>query len=69
MCLAIPGKIIHIEKDIATIDYGSEKRQAKIIVGDFKPGDFVIVQGKIVIEKVPVEQVKGWLDVVRQSGA
>ena len=69
MCLAIPGKIVSIEKDVATIDYGSEKRKAKIIEGDFKKGDFVIVQGRIVIEKVPEEQVKGWLDVVRKSGA
>lgn len=69
MCLAIPGKIILIEGDVATVDYGSEKRKAKIIEGKFKKGDFVIVQGKIVIEKVPEEQVKGWLDVVRKSGA
>ena len=67
MCLAIPGKIITINKDTATVDYGSEKRQAKIIEGDFKVGDFVIVQGKIVIEKVPEEQVQGWLDVVKQN--
>ncbi|HLC73371.1 MAG TPA: HypC/HybG/HupF family hydrogenase formation chaperone [Candidatus Nanoarchaeia archaeon] len=31
MCLAIPGKIIEIKNDIALIDYGSEKRQAKIM--------------------------------------
>ncbi len=69
MCLAIPGKIVSIEKDVATVDYGSENRKAKIIEGDFKKGDFVIVQGKIIIEKVPEEQVQGWLDVVRKSGA
>ncbi len=67
MCLAIPGKIVAIEKDMATVDYGSEKRQAKIIVGDFKIGDFVIVQAKIVIEKVPPEQVSSWLELVKST--
>lgn len=60
MCLAIPGKIIEIRDNVAVIDYGSEKREARIVEGDFKIGDFVIVQGRIIIEKVPEEQVKGW---------
>ncbi len=67
MCLAIPGKIIRIEKDIAIVDYGSEKRQANMVVGDFSVGDFVIVQGKIVVEKVPAEQVQQWLDLLAES--
>lgn len=69
MCLAILGKIIAIEKDVATVDYGSEKRKAKIIVGNFKKGDFVIVQAKIVIEKVPKEQVNSWLELVKKTVA
>ena len=67
MCLAIPGKIVEIKKDVATIDYGSEKRNAKIVVGNYGIGDFVIVQGKIIIEKVPKEQVKGWLEIVDKT--
>ena len=67
MCLASPGKIIEIKNDIALIDYGSEKRQAKIIIGDFKINDYVIVQGKIIIEKVPEEQVQGWLNLLKNG--
>ena len=67
MCLAIPGKIIEIKNDIALIDYGSEKRQAKIIIGDFKVNDYVIVQGKIIIEKVPEEQVHAWLNLLKNG--
>ncbi|HLC65683.1 MAG TPA: HypC/HybG/HupF family hydrogenase formation chaperone [Candidatus Nanoarchaeia archaeon] len=69
MCLAIPGKIIAVKGKTATIDYGSEKRKATIVVGDYKSGDYVIVQGKIVIEKVPKSQVKGWLEMVKEDGA
>ncbi len=64
MCLAIPGKIISIENKTATVDYGSEKRLASIVVGDFAVGDFVVVQGKIVVERVPPEQVQQWLELL-----
>ena len=66
MCLAIPGKIIALSGKEATISYDSEnknQRQAKVEFGDFKPGDFVIVNAGIVIERVPAkEALKIWED-------
>ncbi len=53
MCLAIPGKIIEIEKDKAIVDYGKEKREGRIMSNEFKVDDYVIVQAGIVIQKVP----------------
>jgi len=38
MCLTIPGRIIKIEGDVTTWDYGSEKREARIVEGDFGVG-------------------------------
>jgi hydrogenase expression/formation protein HypC len=67
MCLAIPGKITEIKKDIATVDYGSEKRRAKIVQGKFKVGDYVIVQAKIVSEKVPEKKVTDWLSMLAEE--
>jgi hydrogenase expression/formation protein HypC len=67
MCLAIPGKITEIKKDIATVDYGSEKRTAKIVQGKFKVGDYVIVQAKIVSEKISEEQMKEWLKLAGET--
>jgi len=58
MCLAIPGKIIKIKGDLATIDYSGEKRVAKIIRGNYKVGDYCLVQAKMVLEKIPKKQVK-----------
>lgn len=65
MCLTIPGKIIKIEGNIATLDYGSEKRQVKIVEGNYKVGDFVLVQARIIVEKVPKKQMKGWLEILK----
>jgi len=69
MCLAIPGKVIEIKGENVVVDYGKEKREARIVEGSYKVGDFVIVQGKIVIEKVPEEQVKGWIELLERDGS
>ncbi|MEK6892226.1 MAG: HypC/HybG/HupF family hydrogenase formation chaperone [Nanoarchaeota archaeon] len=52
MCLAVPGKITEIKSEIATVDYGAEKRKGKLIGKNYKKGDYVIVQGGVVVQKV-----------------
>jgi hydrogenase expression/formation protein HypC len=52
MCLAYPGKIVEIKKDVATVDYKTEKRKAKLLEKKYKIGDYVIVQAGIVVQKV-----------------
>ena len=58
MCLAVPGKIIKINGSSATVDYGREKRTGKIIEKGCKKGDFVIVQGGIVVQKVSKKEAE-----------
>ena len=59
MCLALPGKIIKIEGEIATVDYGSLKREANItLVNDVKVGDYVLVHVGFAIEKVDEKRAK-----------
>ena len=64
MCLAIPGKIIKIEGDMATIQYPEEVRVAKIIEDDYKVGDFVFVSAQIVVQKLTekeaLESLEQW---------
>ena len=67
MCLAIPGKIIEIKEDGSCIvDYEVEKREAKIFTDDIGLGDYVIVSNKIVVLKVPLNQVKDYLNMVNK---
>ncbi len=66
MCLAIPGKIISIKENIAIIDYGTTKREAGILESDYKVGDYVLVQNKIVVKKVPENEVQSCLDVIKK---
>lgn len=59
MCLSIPGKIIKIEDEIATIDYQGETREASIVLKDnAEVGDWVIVSAKMVMEIVPEDEAQ-----------
>lgn len=64
MCLAIPGKVEKVEKGFAVIDYSGEKRKASSELVKVKPGDYVLVQAKFVVQKIPkqeaLEAIKLW---------
>ena len=53
MCLAIPGKIVKIdkEKEYASVDYGDgTKRQANISLVEANVGDYVLVHAGFAIQ-------------------
>jgi len=63
MCLAVPGKITKIKNGMATVDYGSEKRQASTSLKECKIGDWVIVSAKFVMQIIPEDEAKKVLAV------
>lgn len=67
MCLAVPGKIIEIKDRVATIDYDVEKRKAKIIEKGYEKGDYVIVQGGIVVQKIKKKEAVEALRLFKKS--
>ncbi len=73
MCLAVPGKVAELKDGgkIAVIDYGSEKREANNEFLRAKPGEWVLVQFRIAVEKVSEkeakESLKAWGDVQPES--
>tara|TARA_Y100000031_G_C8225327_1_gene388024 strand:+ start:129 stop:386 length:258 start_codon:yes stop_codon:yes gene_type:complete len=67
MCLAVPGKIIKITNDIATLDYGSELRTGKILDNTLKVGDYAIVQGGIIIQKIEKKEAEESLKLYNQA--
>ena len=60
MCLAIPGKVVELKDNgkIAVVDYGSERREADNSLVKAKPGDWVLVQFKMVVEKLSETEAK-----------
>jgi hydrogenase expression/formation protein HypC len=71
MCLAMPGKILKIDGDTATISYPGQKRQAKIIEGEYSVGDYVFVSAQIIVQKLPKEEalqsLKAWGEAFKNA--
>ncbi|MEA2036272.1 MAG: HypC/HybG/HupF family hydrogenase formation chaperone [Nanoarchaeota archaeon] len=71
MCLAIPGKVVEINGDFAIIEYGEEKREAKLLNPEIKVGDYVVVQNKLVLQKVEeqeaLESIKLWKQALKNE--
>jgi hydrogenase expression/formation protein HypC len=53
MCYAIPAKIIEINEDTATVDYGGVTKKTNIsLIENSKIGDYVLIHAGFAIEKL-----------------
>jgi hydrogenase expression/formation protein HypC len=72
MCLAIPGKVVSIEGNIAVIDFGGVQRETNISLVEVKPGDYVIVHAGFAIQTVDeldaMETIKLWEELLASQG-
>ncbi|WP_042696936.1 HypC/HybG/HupF family hydrogenase formation chaperone [Thermococcus sp. PK] len=70
MCLAMPAKVVEIKDNVAIVDFGGVRREARIdFVKDVKVGDYVIVHTGFAIEKLDekaaLESLKAWEEVMK----
>lgn len=69
MCLAIPGKIIALDrkKHAATVDYGSgTKRKANVSLVQVKVGDYVLVHAGFAIQVLDEKEAQETLALFRE---
>jgi len=69
VCLAIPGKIIHIDKKTqsAIVDYGSgTKRNANISLVEVKIGSYVLVHAGFAIQVLDEKEAKETLALFKE---
>ena len=69
MCLAIPGKIVEIDKkkEHATVDYGDgTKRKANITLVNVKIGDYILVHAGFAIEVLNEKEAQETLNLFRE---
>jgi hydrogenase expression/formation protein HypC len=53
MCLAIPVKVIKVEKDLAEVDMAGVKREVNVrFLEDVRVGDYILVHAGFAIEKI-----------------
>jgi hydrogenase expression/formation protein HypC len=69
VCLAIPGKIIEIDKkkEHAIVDYGEgTKRRTNVTLVNVKIGDYVLVHAGFAIEVLNKKEAKETLKLFRE---
>jgi hydrogenase expression/formation protein HypC len=66
MCLAYPGKVLRIDGELASVDYGPDGIRDNINVSliDVQVGNYVLVQGgfaiRVLSEKEAEESLDAW---------
>jgi hydrogenase expression/formation protein HypC len=64
MCLAIPGKIIEINGDVADVEYGEGVvNKANVSMVEVQIGDYVLVHAGFAIKVMSEEDAKQTLSV------
>ncbi len=69
MCLAIPGKVISIDKkkEYASIDYGDgTKRNVNVSLVDVKIGEYVLVHAGFAIQVLNEKEANETLELFRE---
>lgn len=68
MCLGIPGKIIEIKGDTATIDVAGTRKDASLrLMEKAAIGEYVIIHAGFAIEKVDTQRAEETLRLIRET--
>ncbi|NMC04976.1 MAG: HypC/HybG/HupF family hydrogenase formation chaperone [Candidatus Lokiarchaeota archaeon] len=68
MCIAVPVKILAIEGEHATVDYGGLKRAVSIslVKNQVVVGDFVIIHAGAAIQRIDPEEAKETIALMQE---
>jgi len=63
MCIAAPAQIVEIKENVATVDFGGVRQQAKLdLVGDLEIGRYVLVHSGYAIEVLSDQEAQESLE-------
>jgi hydrogenase expression/formation protein HypC len=59
MCLGVPGRIVEIDGDVATVDFWGARKLVRLDVVDqpVAPGDYVLNHVGYAIRRIPPEEI------------
>ncbi len=72
MCIAIPGRVIEVRKNTATVDFSGNRIEAASGLVDIAEGDRVLVHAGCIIQKLSEEDgdfLEEFLSEVENLGA
>lgn len=66
MCLAVPMKVLEIEKEMAIVSIGQVKKRVNIqLVANLQIGDYIIVHAGFGIQKLDQKEAKKTLKLFK----
>lgn len=66
MCLAVPMKVLDIEKDMAVVSIGQVKKRVNIqMITNLKVGDYIMVHAGFGIEKIDAKEAQKTLELFK----
>jgi hydrogenase expression/formation protein HypC len=59
MCLGVPGRIVAVDGDVATVDFWGVRRQVRLDVVDepVQPGDYILNHVGYAIRRIPASEI------------
>ncbi|MCX7765326.1 MAG: HypC/HybG/HupF family hydrogenase formation chaperone [Candidatus Sumerlaeia bacterium] len=67
MCLGIPGRIEEIKGSLATVTFGTVRREVDIrLLDNVQVGDFVLVHAGFAINKINQQEAEATLELLRE---
>lgn len=59
MCLGVPGRIVSVENEVATVDFWGIRRQVRLDIVDepVGPGDYILNHVGFAIRRIPEEDI------------
>jgi len=67
MCLALPYRVISVSQKEIRLELLGKKRKVKETLVKIKPGDFVLVQNDVIIQKIPKKQAQSILKLIQNG--
>ena len=60
MCLGVPGRVVTVDGDVATVDFWGVERQVRLEIVDepVGPGDYVLNHVGFAIRRIPAEEIR-----------
>ncbi len=68
MCLGVPGRVVEVRGNVATVDFWGVRRDARLDVVDdpVAPGDYVLIHVGFAIRRIPDDEVAETLSLYEQ---
>ncbi len=67
MCLAVPGKVVEVEGDLALVDYGGTRSRVNIsLLERVDVGDYVIVHVGYAIQRLVEKNARESIDLWKE---